>query len=43
MEKAITIINKEVKNGGSGFKIIEVNLSNPAENSYAVCTPIKKQ
>jgi len=42
MERIITINNKDYKDG-NGFKIIEVNLSNPAENLYAVCTPIKKQ
>jgi hypothetical protein len=41
MEIEITIINKEYKDG-NGFKVIEVNVSNPAESLYAVCTPIKK-
>lgn len=42
MEKMITINNKEYKDAGNGFKVIEVNVSNPAESLYAVCTPIKK-
>jgi len=42
-ETVMTIQNKNIKAGINGYKIIEVNVSNPAENSYAVCTPIKKQ
>jgi len=42
-EKIITIRKQDYKNGENGFKIIEVNVSNPAESLYAVCTPIKKQ
>jgi hypothetical protein len=32
----------ELKNGGNGFKIIEFNVSDPAESLFAVVTPIKK-
>lgn len=42
-EKVITISNKNIKDIGNGFKIMEVNVTNPAESSYAVCTPINKQ
>ncbi|NHM33995.1 hypothetical protein [Neobacillus terrae] len=31
------------KEGETGYKIIEFNVSDPAENSFAVVTPIKKQ
>ncbi|MEH7544209.1 hypothetical protein FB550_101235 [Neobacillus bataviensis] len=33
----------EYKGGGNGYKIIEFNVSDPAENLFAVVTPIKKQ
>jgi len=42
-DKIMTIRNQDYKNGENGFKIIEVNVSYPAESLYAVCTPIKKQ
>ena len=35
--------NNEGKDGNNGFKVIEVNVSNPTESLYAVVTPIKKQ
>jgi hypothetical protein len=31
----------EKKGKEMGYKVIEMNLSFPAENLYAVCTPIK--
>lgn len=31
---------KEVK---EGFKVVEVNVKNPAESLYAVCTPVNKR
>ena len=34
-------INNEGSNGGSGYKIIEINVSDPSENTFAVVTPIK--
>ncbi len=40
----ITIIRKdESKTEESGYKIIQVNVSDPSENLFAVVTPIKKQ
>lgn len=33
----------ECKDGGNGYKIIEVNVSDPSENLFAVVSPIKKQ
>lgn len=33
----------ELKNGGNGFKIIEFNVSDPADSLFAVVTPVKKQ
>jgi len=33
----------ECKDGGNGYKIIEVNVSDPSENLFAVVTPVKKQ
>lgn len=33
----------ELKNGGNGYKIIEFNVSDPAENVFAVVSPVKKQ
>ncbi|MDP4107927.1 MAG: hypothetical protein Q8935_23640 [Bacillota bacterium] len=33
----------EFKNGENGFKIIEFNVTDPAESLFAVVTPIKKQ
>ncbi|MFD2443819.1 hypothetical protein ACFSO7_07460 [Bacillus sp. CGMCC 1.16607] len=38
----VTIVRKsENKDGGSGKKIIEWNVSDPTENIYAVVTPVK--
>jgi len=35
-------INKKSNNAsGNEFKVVKVNLSNPTESIYAVCTPIK--
>ena len=31
----------EQNNGGNGFKIIEINISDPSENLFAVVTPVK--
>lgn len=33
----------ELKKGDNGYKIIEFNVSDPAESLFAVVTPIKKQ
>ncbi|MGM7722888.1 hypothetical protein [Metabacillus sp. Hm71] len=35
-------IKNEFKDGGSSFKVIEMNVSDSTENLYAVVTPIKK-
>ncbi|WP_277749482.1 hypothetical protein [Oceanobacillus halophilus] len=35
--------HSEVKDGGNGFKVIEVNMSDTADSLYAVCTPVKLQ
>lgn len=37
-----TPIKKEFKDGGSGFKVIEMNVSDSTESLYAVVTPINK-
>lgn len=34
-------IKKELKE--LGYKVVEINMSNPMESIYAVCTPIQKQ
>lgn len=34
--------NNECKDGGNGYKVIEINISDPSENLFAVVTPIKK-
>jgi len=34
-------IKNEGSNGGNGYKIIEINVSDPSENTFAVVTPIK--
>ncbi|MGZ4159319.1 MAG: hypothetical protein ACXVNF_00755 [Neobacillus sp.] len=39
----ITSRKNECKNGGDGYKIIEFNVSDPAESLFAVVIPIKKQ
>ncbi|WP_186328621.1 hypothetical protein [Bacillus sp. X1(2014)] len=33
----------DCKNGGNGYKIVEIKVSDPSENLYAVVSPIKKQ
>lgn len=33
----------EYKDGESGYKIIEFNVSDPTESLFAVVTPVKKQ
>jgi len=35
--------NSNEYKGGNGYKVIEVNVSVPADYLYAVCTPVKKQ
>lgn len=37
-----TPIKEAYKNGGNGYKVVEVNISNSTENVYAVVTPINK-
>jgi len=37
----VVLNTNESKSTGSGYKVIEVNVSDPSENLYAVCTPIK--
>jgi len=37
----ITSKENECKDGGNGYKIIEINVSDPSENLFAVVTPIK--
>lgn len=39
----LTTKQSECKDGDNGYKIIEINLSDPAENLFAVVTPVKKQ
>jgi hypothetical protein len=40
--QVITSSRNEFKDGGNGYKVIEVNVTVP-DASYAVCTPIKMQ
>jgi hypothetical protein len=35
--------NTEYKEGETGYKIIEFNVSDPTESLFSVVTPIKKQ
>lgn len=39
----IILSSNEPNNDGSGYKIIEINISDPIENVYAVVTPVQKQ
>ncbi|WP_180994357.1 hypothetical protein [Bacillus sp. Marseille-P3661] len=41
--KSLTIKYENSKNGGNEYKVIEVNVSDPTECLYAICTPIKMQ
>jgi len=34
-----TIINKE--SSGSSYKVVKINMADPAQNVYAVVTPVK--
>ncbi|WP_281275646.1 hypothetical protein [Bacillus yapensis] len=43
MKDQIVSIKKEWPKGGAGYKVVRVEVSDPSENLYAVCTPIKKQ
>ncbi|MEK3905760.1 hypothetical protein [Oceanobacillus profundus] len=43
MDKSLIMQLKNVDSVDSGYKVIEVNLSDSTESLYAVCTPIKKQ
>lgn len=40
-KQGITLVKKNSKIVGNGYKIIEINVSDKAESLYAVCTPIK--
>ncbi|MCM3161484.1 MULTISPECIES: hypothetical protein [Bacillaceae] len=35
-------IKNDYKDGGNGYKVIEVNISNTSDNLYAVVTPVNK-
>jgi hypothetical protein len=37
----ILTTKNELNDGGNGFKIIEINVTDPTENLFAVVTPIK--
>ena len=39
----MTTKQNECKDGEDGYKIIEMNMKDPAESLYAVVTPVKKQ
>lgn len=41
MKEIILTTKNEGIHGGNGYKIIEINVTDPSENSYAVVTPIK--
>lgn len=36
-------MNQENMTNTEGYKVIEVNVENPVEDIYAVCTPVKQQ
>lgn len=41
--QVLTPIKNEGKDlGNGGFKIVEINVTDPSENLFAVCTPVKK-
>ncbi|WP_339227069.1 hypothetical protein NSQ77_16185 [Oceanobacillus sp. FSL K6-2867] len=42
MEKSLNIQLNSKESVDSGYKVIEVNLSDSTEGLYAVCTPVKK-
>lgn len=39
----ISSSKNEFKKGESGYKIIEMNISDPTESLFSIVTPIKKQ
>lgn len=39
--KPILTTKTELAFGGNGYKIIEVNVTDPTQNSFAVITPVK--
>jgi hypothetical protein len=39
--QSISSNNNKNNIAGNGYKVIEVNVSNPSENLFAVCTPVK--
>lgn len=41
--KKVLTISKNENDAGGGYKVIEMNVSDPAANIYAVCTPVKTQ
>ncbi len=42
MDKNISLTSLKDRNGGgNGYKIIEVNVKDPAEQAFAVVTPVK--
>ncbi|MBP2076986.1 hypothetical protein [Oceanobacillus polygoni] len=43
MDKSLIMQLKNEVSVDSGYKVIEVNLSDSTEGLYAVCAPIKKQ
>jgi len=40
-DKLFLTTKTELNNGGNGYKIIEVNITDPAQHSFAVITPVK--
>ena len=48
LEGSITMNNNIIltskndpKDGGNGYKVIEINITDPSENLFAVVTPVK--
>ncbi len=41
MNQMIKTINNETTTNGTGFKIIEINVTDPAHSLFSVVTPIK--
>lgn len=44
MNNHLIITSKsERKSGGNGYKVVEINITDPSDNLFAVVTPVKKQ
>ncbi|MCD8511303.1 MAG: hypothetical protein LRY73_16515 [Bacillus sp. (in: Bacteria)] len=39
----VTLTKKGIEKSGSGFKVVKVEVKDPSDSIYAVCTPVKWQ